>query len=147
MLNTGTRNMTFDRMLTLNRAFDQALGLALANDNRVWVPALDVVEKKDSYLLYAELPGVDASDVDISFEQNILTLRGAKKPAIDPAKDGELRLHAVERVTGSFERSVRLPEFVDGEKIQAEFVNGLLKITVPKAQAAQLRKIEIASKN
>ena len=55
-------------------------------------------------------------------------------------------MYAAERITGSFERSVRLPEFVDSEKIQAEFVNGLLKITVPKARAAQLRKIEI-SKN
>jgi len=143
MLNTRTRSTAFDRMSTLNRAFDQAFGLGFANDVRVWVPALDVVEKKDSYLVYAELPGVDVSDVDISFEQNVLTLHGTKKPAIDTAKDGEIRIHAAERVTGSFERSVRLPEFVDSEKISAEFVNGLLKVTVPKAQAAQLRKIEI----
>ena len=146
MLNTRTPN-TLDRMLTLNRAFDQAFGAALAENTRVWVPALDVVEKKDSYLVYAELPGLDASDVDISFEQNILTLRGTKKPALDPSKDGELRVHAAERVTGSFERAVRLPEFVDAEKIEAEFVNGLLTVTVPKAKGAQLRKIEIAAKS
>ena len=144
MSNTRT---TLDRMLTLNRAFDQAFGATFATGNRLWAPALDVVEKKDSYLVYAELPGVDASDLDISFEQNVLTLRGTKKPAIDPAKHGEVRIHASERVGGAFERSVRLPEFVDGEKIGAEFVNGLLTVTVPKAKAAQLRKIEIGSKN
>ena len=144
MSNTRT---TLDRMLTLNRAFDQAFGATFTAGDRVWAPALDVVEKKDSYLVYAELPGVDASDLDISFEQNVLTLRGTKKPAIDPSKDGEVRIHASERVGGSFERAVRLPEFVDGEKIGAEFVNGLLTVTVPKAKAAQIRKIEIGSKN
>ena len=146
MLNTRTRNTTLDRMMSLNRALDQAFNAALTADNRVWVPAIDVVEKKDAYLLCAELPGVDASAVDITFEQNVLTLRGTKASSVEAANDGEIRVYAAERITGSFERSIRLPEFVDSEKIQAEFVNGLLKITVPKAQAAQLRKIEI-SKN
>ena len=146
MLNTRTRSTTLDRMTSLNRALDQAFNAALTADTRVWVPAIDVVEQKDAYLVYAELPGVDASAVDISFEQNVLTLKGLKPSSIEAAKDGEVRVYAAERVTGSFERSVRLPEFVDSEKIQAEFVNGLLKITVPKARAAQLRKIEI-SKN
>lgn len=146
MLNTRTRNTTLDRMMSLNRALDQAFNAALTTDARVWVPAIDVVEKQDAYLLYVELPGVDASAVDITFEQNVLTLKGTKESSIETAKDGEVRVYAAERITGSFERSVRLPEFVDSEKIQAEFVNGLLKITVPKARAAQLRKIEI-SKN
>jgi HSP20 family protein len=146
MLNTRTRNTTLDRMMSLNRALDQAFNAALTTDTRVWVPAIDVVEKQDAYLLYVELPGVDASAVDITFEQNVLTLKGTKESSIETAKDGEVRVYAAERITGSFERSVRLPEFVDSEKIQAEFVNGLLKITVPKARAAQLRKIEI-SKN
>jgi HSP20 family protein len=146
MLNTRTRNTTLDRMMSLNRALDQAFNAALTADTRVWVPAIDVVEKKDAYLLYAELPGVDASAVDITFEQNVLTLKGTKASSVEAANDGEIRVYAAERITGSFERSIRLPEFVDSEKIQAEFVNGLLKITIPKAQAAQLRKIEI-SKN
>ena len=147
MLNTRTRSTTLDRMMTLNRALDQAFNAAITADSRVWVPAIDVVEQKDGYLLYAELPGVDVSDVDIAFEQNVLTIRGTKRSSLETAKEGEVRVYAAERVTGSFERSIRLPEFVDSEKIQAELVNGLLKITVPKAQAAQLRKIEIASKN
>ena len=143
MLNTRTRNTTLDRMMTLNRALDQAFNTALTGDSRVWVPAIDVVEQKEAYVMYAELPGVDASQVEISFEQNVLTVRGTKRSAVEATNEGELRVYAAERVTGSFERSIRLPEFVDGESIGADFANGLLKVTVPKAKAAQPRRIEI----
>ena len=143
MLTTRSRQATFDRMVTLNRALDQAFNAAFTNGTRVWVPAIDVVEQKDAYVMYAELPGVDASQVDISFEQNVLTVRGNKPSAVETTTEGDLRVYAAERVTGSFERSIRLPEFVDGEKIGAAFTNGLLVITVPKAQAAQKRRIEI----
>ena len=139
MLTNRTLGYTLDRM---NRALDQALSADLTA-NQVWVPAVDVVEQKDSYVLYAELPGIDASQVDISFEQNVLTLRGTKRSAIDAAKQGELRVYAAERVHGAFERSFKLPQFVDGDRISADFTNGLLTITVPKAQAAQPRKITI----
>ena len=143
MITTRSRNSTLDRMMTLNRALDQPFNAALTSDSRVWVPAIDVVEQKDAYLIYAELPGVDASQVDISFEQNVLTVHGTKRSAVEATNEGELRVYAAERVTGSFERSIRLPEFVDGEAISADFTNGLLKVTVPKAKAAQARRIEI----
>jgi HSP20 family protein len=142
-MQTRSLSSTLDRMLTLNRAIDQAFSTGWNSDARVWVPAIDVVEKKDAYVLYAELPGVDASQVDIKFEQNVLTLHGTKPSALNADKDGELRVFAAERVSGGFERSLRLPEFVDAERISAEFTNGVLTITVPKAQAAQPRKIEI----
>lgn len=142
MLSTRTLNSTLDRMLTLNRALDEALSAGWT-ENHVWVPAVDVVETKSAYVLYAELPGVDPSQIDVKFEQNVLTVRGAKRSAFDAAKNGEHRIYAAERVTGNFERSIRLPEFVDGDKIAAEFNNGLLTVTVPKAQAAQPRRIEI----
>jgi HSP20 family protein len=142
MVTNRSLNSTLDRMLTLNRALDQALG-GNWTTNQLWVPAVDVIEKKDAYVLYAELPGVDASTVDVSFEQNVMTIRGTKHSSFDTAKQGELRVYAAERMFGSFERSIRLPEFVDGDKISAEFDNGLLVVTVPKAQAAQARKIEI----
>ena len=143
MLTTRSRNTTLDRMMSLNRALDQAFNAALTSDSRVWVPAIDVAEQKDAYVMYAELPGVDASQVDISFEQNVLTIRGTKRSVLETSNEGELRVYASERVTGSFERSIRLPEFVDGDKISADFNNGMLTITVPKAQAAQARRIEI----
>ena len=146
MLTTRSLNATLDRMLTLNRALDQAFTTTW-NDGRTWVPAIDVVEKKDAYLMYAELPGVDLSQIDISFEQNVLTIRGTKRPSIDAATDGEVRVYAAERVTGAFERSIRLPEFVDGEQISASFANGVLVVSVPKARAAQARRIEIKTNN
>jgi HSP20 family protein len=142
-MQTRSLSSTLDRMLTLNRAIDQAFNSGWNSEARVWVPAIDVVEKKDAYVLYAELPGVDASQVDIKFEQNVLTLSGTKSSALNAEKDGELRVFAAERVSGGFERSLRLPEFVDAEQISANFTNGLLTITVPKAQAAQARRIEI----
>ena len=143
MISTRSLNSTLDRMLSLNRAFDQAFSEATHGQARIWIPAIDVVEKKDAYLMYAELPGVDSTQIDISFEQNVLTIRGTKRSSFDTDADGEVRVYAAERVSGSFERSIRLPEFVDGERISAEFVNGVLTVMVPKAQAAQPRRIEI----
>ena len=141
MLTTRPFGVAYDRMLTLNRVFDQALTASTAS--RVWVPAMDVSERGDAYVVHTELPGVNPDSVEITFEQNVLTIRGAKSPAIDPQTDGETRIFASERVHGSFERAVRMPEFVDAERIDADFSNGLLTITVPKAQAAQARKISI----
>jgi HSP20 family protein len=143
---TRSLNSTLDRMLTLNRAFDQAFPTGWPTD-RVWVPAIDVVEKKDAYEVHPELPGVDPTQIDVSFEQNVLTIRGTKGSKIEAANGSELRVYAAERVSGSFERSVRLPEFVDGENIAAKFENGLLTVSVPKAKAAQARKIAIATDN
>jgi HSP20 family protein len=136
-----TRSFALDRVLTLNRAIDQAFGPTFTN--RAWVPALDVVEKKDAYEVHAELPGVDKSQIDVKFEQNVLTIRGTKESKATAGKDAELRVYAAERASGSFERSIRLPEFVDGEHITATFENGLLTVSVPKAPKAQARKIAI----
>jgi HSP20 family protein len=130
-------------MLTLNRVFDQAFGASLGS--RVWVPALDVSERADAYVVHAELPGVSPEQVDVGFEQNVLTIRGSKPSSFDPSTDGELRVFAAERVYGSFERAVRLPEFVDADRIEAKFADGLLVVTVPKAQAAQPRKIKLTT--
>ena len=145
MLTTRSLNSTLDRMMSLNRVLDQAMNGSWQNDssNRVWVPALDIVEKRDAYVIVAELPGVSQSQVELSFEQNVLTIRGEKHSPFDPSKDGELRVYAAERVSGSFERAIRLPEFVDSEKISAELRDGVLTVTIPKATAAQPRKIEI----
>jgi HSP20 family protein len=142
MLNNRTLNSTLDRIVTLNRALDEAFSAGWTQ-NQIWVPAIDVVETKEAYVLYAELPAVDPSEMDVNFEKGVLTVRGTKRPAFDAAKNGEHRIYAAERVTGAFERSIRLPEFVDGDKIAAEFSHGLLTVTVPKAQAAQPRRIQI----
>jgi HSP20 family protein len=134
---------TLDRMMTLNRALDEAFTNSGNTDAaRVWVPAIDLIEKKDSYIIRAELPGVERSNIDISFEKNVLTISGQKSALIE-AKDEELRVFAAERVSGSFSRSLRMPDYIDGDKIGAEYKDGLLTITIPKAELAQPRKIEV----
>ncbi len=146
MLTTRSLNSTIDRMLTLNRVLDEALASSwngATPASRVWVPALDVVEKRDAYLVAIEVPGIDPASIDISFEQNVLTVRGARTPSFDLDEKAEVRVYAAERVSGNFERSIRLPEYVDSENIVAEHRHGVLFLTVPKAQAARAKKIAI----
>jgi HSP20 family protein len=143
MLNRSMTN-TLDRMLTLNRALDEAFTTSMqgAEASRVWVPAIDLIEKKDSYVVRAELPGVDRADIEITFEKNILTISGQKSALLE-GKDEEIRVFAAERVSGSFSRSLRMPEYIDGDRIAAEHKDGVLTITIPKAELAQPRKIEV----
>lgn len=131
---------TFNRVLAFDRELDR---FVRQNGERSFVPSLDVVERADAYLISAELPGVDPSAVEISFENNTLAIRGAKKPALQPHENEEYRVYTAERLSGAFERAVRLPEYVEGDKIEATYTHGVLTITVPKAQAARPRKIEI----
>jgi HSP20 family protein len=140
MLNTRSLS-SLDRMLSLNRAFDEAF--AGTTGTRLWVPDMDVAERTDAYIVHAELPGVNPDQVEVSFEQNVLTLRGSKPASFDVSSEGELRVFAAERVHGSFERSVRLPEFVDADRISAQFDRGVLTVTIPKAEAAKSRKIAV----
>ena len=133
-----------DRMLTMARAMDDQLGVASGTDRRgLWFPALDVYETEGAYVAELDLPGVHPENVDISFEQGTLTIRGTRAPTVKTPEKGELRVFSAERVSGSFIRSVRLPEYVDGEKIEAEYTNGVLAVTIPKAAAARPRKITI----
>jgi HSP20 family protein len=88
------------------------------------------------------LPGVDPSHVEINFEQNLLTVSGTKPSSFEGSTD-DYRVFTAERVSGEFERSVRLPDFVDTDRIEASYANGLLRVVVPKAPAAQPRRIEI----
>ena len=143
MLNRSMTN-TLDRMLTLNRALDEAFTSSIngAEAARVWVPAIDLIEKKDAYVVRAELPGVERSNIEITFEKNVLTISGQKSAMLE-AKDEEIRVFAAERVSGSFSRSLRMPEYIDGERIAAEYKDGVLAITIPKAEVAQPRRIEV----
>ena len=143
MLNRSL-NTTLDRMMTLNRALDDAFAGSVNGNapTRVWVPAIDLVEKKDAYIVRAELPGVDRANIDITLEKNVLTISGRKDPLIE-AKDEEFRVFAAERVSGGFSRSLRMPDYIDGERISAEHKDGLLTVTIPKAEIAQARKIEV----
>ena len=143
----GPLAQTLGRMSVLDRALDDVLPNVMRGASPMWVPALEVAERSDAYLIAVELPGVREDQVELSFENNVLTLRGTKESSFDVQKEGELRVHVAERQSGTFERSVRLPEFVEGDRIEAHFTDGVLNVVVPKSRAAQPRKIRIGGAN
>lgn len=139
MVTTRVFAPALDRVVTLNRAFEAAFNAPARSQG--WVPAMDVAEQADGYLLDVELPGVKSADVEITIEKNVLSIKGKKEALATPEKT--VRVYSSERVLGSFARSIRLPEFVDAENVAAAFADGVLTITVPKAKAAQPRRVEI----
>ncbi len=110
---------------------------------RDWKPAADFVEEDDAYVAKVELPGVRKDDVKITMQDNVLTIRGEKK---EEKKGKEGGAHRVERFYGSFQRSFSLPASVNSNGIEAEYKEGILTITMPKAEEAKPRQIEVKVK-
>jgi HSP20 family protein len=104
---------------------------------------VDVSEDKESFIVQAELPGMDPKDVDVNISGNMLTVKGEKKK--EEEKKDEHR-HSMERYYGSFQRSFQLPANVNTDKIDATFEKGVLKITLPKTEEAKKKEIEIKVK-
>ena len=107
---------------------------------RRWIPAMDLVETGDAFVLKADLPGLTESDVSIELEDNVLIVSGERKSEHEDRKAGYYR---VERSYGSFRRALTLPEGVDPEAVTATFDNGVLEITVPKPEQQAPRKVQI----
>lgn len=105
-----------------------------------WNPTVDIYENKDQIVIEAELPGMNREDFDLSFENNIITLRGERR---FEKKDESDNYHRVERSYGSFTRSFTLPQTVSGDGISAEYRNGVLRVTLPKREEIKARRIEI----
>lgn len=105
-----------------------------------WNPQVDIFENKDQIVLEAELPGMKPNDVNISIENNVLTIHGERK---FEKKDEKDNFHRVERSYGSFTRSFTLPPTVSSENANAEFENGVLRLTLAKREEAKPRRIEI----
>lgn len=105
-----------------------------------WTPAVDVFEDKNAVKIVAELPGVKPEDVKLSVENSVLTIRGEKK---QEAEEKTERVHRYERSYGAFERAFALPNSVDPDKIEASYGNGILTISVPKAEKARPREIPV----
>lgn len=108
-----------------------------------WIPPVDVIEEKDAIVVSAELPGIRQEDVDIQYENGILTLRGSRTMESETA---EKTFHRVERMYGTFARSFTLPRSVDPERIEATYQNGLLEVRVPKREEAKPKQIRISAK-
>ena len=99
-----------------------------------WAPSLDLAESKEAFVVKAEVPGMEPRDIQVSLQENLLTIKGEKKQA---KEEKDERYHRVERNYGTFARSVRLPVAVDGSKVDARFKNGLLTVTLPKMPGAK----------
>lgn len=125
----------------VERVFRDVLGGANAPATAgAFAPALDVEETGDEFTLVVELPGVSPEDVDITLEENVLTISGERTFYDEKTEDTFRR---VERAYGRFHRAVRLPDRVAGDQVEASYRDGLLTITVPKAEESKPRRIEV----
>ncbi|WP_062302391.1 Hsp20/alpha crystallin family protein [Demequina subtropica] len=105
-------------------------------------PALDVEESEDGFTMHIELPGVKPEEVDVSLEENVLTVSGKRDFYDEKDVEGFRR---VERRFGSFHRAVRLPDRVDPDQVAATYKDGLLTVTVAKSEAAKPRRIQVST--
>ncbi len=136
---------SFFGLQRLNRILDEAFtGLPFPEQGNVitstWFAPTDVSEDENSLRITMELPGVDPDDVRLSLENNVLTIRGEKKQQID---DNNERVHRFERTYGMFERTFVLPNTVDTDRIDARYENGVLHVSIPKAERAKPREIRV----
>lgn len=120
--------------------FERVLDQPFARWNNHWGVSLDVAENEDGYIVKASLPGVKADDVELTLEDNVLTVKGETKS--DETID-EAQYHVRERRFGSFSRSIRFPVLVKSEGVQANFEDGVLTLNVPKAEEVKPKRIEI----
>ena len=105
-----------------------------------WVPAVDIVEEKERFVLRADLPGVNTDDIDISMDKGLLSISGERHQEKSEQAEG---LQRVERVTGRFYRRFTLPETVDADAISAKSANGILEVSIPKQPKAPARRISV----
>jgi HSP20 family protein len=108
---------------------------------RRWVPAMDLVETESDFVLRADLPGLSDQDVSIELEANVLTVSGERKTEHEDRREGYYR---VERASGTFSRSLTLPEGVNPDAVRASFANGVLEVRVPKPEQRKPRKVAIS---
>ena len=105
-----------------------------------WTPAVDVIENDNEYIVRVELPGVNKNDLKITLESNVLTIAGEKKAEEEVKRED---YHRIERTYGSLQRSFTLPTMVNADKIDTLFQDGILRVTLPKAEEARPRQIEV----
>ena len=133
----------------LRQAFDRFFGGSLYNEGTAddssvvtsqWVPRVDVKEEKDRFVLYADLPGIDPDDIEVSMDKGMLTIKGERSSESTQETD---RFSRIERSYGSFYRRFALPDSADPQGIQARGRNGVLEIVIPKRAEAAPRRIQV----
>jgi HSP20 family protein len=134
-----------DELLRMNRMPAQRLNLFghqfhPGMSTPPWTPAVDISERKDAYMVAAELPGVGIDDLEITFEGGLLTIQGQRQVVPDSVEE---RVHRAERRYGAFRRSITLPTHVKPEAIEASTQDGVLRIMVPKAEEVRAKRIQV----
>lgn len=129
----------------MNRLFGRTYGSAPTDveTGGTWAPALDVYETKERYVVVVELPGMTTGDVDITVEDNVISLKGERTFYEGVSEDA---FHRVERRFGPFQRRIALPQQCDTARIAASMADGVLTIDVPKAETAKPKRIEVKVK-
>lgn len=127
----------------MNRLFETRMGERRGNETSAavtsdWIPAVDVREETDRFVIFADVPGVDAKNIDVTMENGVLTLRGTR--TLEEEGNGYKRR---ERPTGQFYRRFVLPDTADAEGISAQSKNGVLQLVIPKREQAQPRRIQV----
>jgi HSP20 family protein len=124
----------------IRRFFGESPRRVLGERGGGWLPAMDVVERKEEILVRADLPGLTEKDIEVTVQQGVLTLKGERKAEAEEKED---TVYLDERPVGPFVRTLTLPADVDQEKIEARFKNGVLEVRLHKTREARTRKIEI----
>jgi HSP20 family protein len=130
----------------MRREMERAMDTRAAEGSSVatsdWVPAVDIKEEDDGFLIVADIPGVDPKDIEVHMEDGMLTIKGEKEAEKKEEREGYKR---VERTSGSFYRRFSLPDTADPEKITANSNHGVLEVRIGKQEKVQPRKIAVNS--
>jgi HSP20 family protein len=128
---------TFGRLANLQDELDRLFESPLTG----WAPALDVHENKDSFSIRVELPGMKREDIEVSLQDGALVISGERKE--EKVAEGT-EVHRQERFYGRFSRALTLPSAVAGDKVKAQYKDGILTVTLPKAEEAKPKAITVS---
>ena len=130
----------------IDRLFDTRLGKYGEDSNQLatsdWVPAVDIKEEADRYVIHVDVPGVDPKDIEVHMENGVLSIKGERE---SESKQEQENYKRVERVRGSFFRRFTMPDTVDSDSVSATSKNGVLEIVVPKQEKPQPKRIKVES--
>jgi HSP20 family protein len=131
----------------INQMFDRVFGRRGGGGGREgglaqgsWAPAVDISERKDAYVVTAEVPGVKPEELEVTLEDGLLTIQGERRIE---EESSDRQYHRVERRYGAFRRSITLPSQVNADAIEASYSDGVLQVVVPKAESAKPKKINV----
>jgi HSP20 family protein len=133
----------------MNRLHDQlgqifgdnfAAPAASSSPNVAWIPSVDVHEEADRFVVYADVPGVEPKDIEVTAEDGVLTIRGERKAE---KRENAAGFERVERITGNFVRRFTLPETAQADSIRAKQTNGVLEVSIPKQPKVQPKRVTV----